>query len=171
MNVQEFQNSLIQHETALKGFAYKFTNDNEEAQDLLQETYLKALRYRSKFQAKTNISAWLYTIMRNTFINNYRRAVRANTILDKTSEQYFINTSKAQNDEHNPESVMAYNDLLKKVEALHDDYRVPFEMYNTGFKYKEIADELNLPIGTVKSRIFLARKKLASVIGADRSHM
>lgn len=160
MSTFNFDKKLIEYQRSLKSFAYGFTNNDEEANDLLQETYLKALTYKDKFQAKTNLKAWLYTIMRNTFINNYRKAVRANTIIDSTDEQYFINTAATSKGEHNPDSVYAHAQIAKVVSQLDDEYKVPFEMYNTGFKYKEIADELDLPIGTIKSRIFLARKKL-----------
>src|SRR5690606_34303722 len=104
---------------------------------------------------------WLYTIMRNTFINNYRKAMRANTIIDRTDEQYFINTADRKGFA-DPDSTFSYNQITYIVGDLDDDYRIPFTMYNTGFKYKEIAAKLNLPIGTIKSRIFLARKKLMS---------
>ncbi len=160
MSTYDFDQQLIDYQRSLKSFAYSFTNDDEAANDLLQETYLKALTYRDKFQAKTNLKAWLYTIMRNTFINNYRKAVRANTIIDRTDEQYFINTAATTKGYSNPDSVYSYAQISQVVEDLEDDYRVPFQMYNRGFKYKEIAAKLNLPIGTIKSRIFLARKKL-----------
>lgn len=160
MSSYNFDDKLIEYQRSLKSFAYGFTNNDEEANDLLQETYLKALTYRDKFQERTNLKAWLYTIMRNTFINNYRKAVRANTIIDNTDEQYFLNTAATSKGTHSPDSVYSHKQISKVVEALEDEYRVPFQMYNTGFKYKEIAEELELPIGTIKSRIFLARKKL-----------
>jgi len=160
MSHYDFDKLLITYQKSLKSFAYGFTNDDEAANDLLQETYLKALTYRDKFQERTNLKAWLYTIMRNTFINNYRKAVRANTIIDKTDEQYYINTASTTKGDTNPESVMSHDQIKRQIDKLEDEYRVPFQMYNRGFKYKEIAEKLNLPIGTIKSRIFLARKKL-----------
>ena len=134
MSNYDFDKLLITYQKSLKSFAYGFTNDDEAANDLLQETYLKALTYRDKFQERTNLKAWLYTILKNTFITNYHRT--------------------------NPESVMAHDQIKRQIDKLDDEYRVPFQMYNRGFKYKEIAEKLNLPIGTIKSRIFLARKKL-----------
>lgn len=160
MSTSDFDTQLIAFQRSLKSFAYGFTNNDEEANDLLQETYLKALTYRDKFEEKTNLKAWLYTIMRNTFINNYRKAVRANTIIDKTDEQYYINNTTAGAGFADPASTLSHSQISKCVDALDDEYRVPFQMYNRGFKYKEIADKLQLPIGTIKSRIFLARKKL-----------
>ncbi len=160
MSAFDFDSQLIAFQRSLKSFAYGFTNNDEEANDLLQETFLKALTYRDKFEEKTNLKAWLYTIMRNTFINNYRKAVRTNTIIDKTDEQYYINNSTVGGGFADPDSTFSHGQITKVVEELEDEYRVPFLMYNRGFKYKEIADKLGLPIGTIKSRIFLARKKL-----------
>jgi RNA polymerase sigma-70 factor (ECF subfamily) len=160
MSSYDFDKQLISFQRPLKSFAYGFTNDDEAANDLLQETFLKALTYRDKFKARTNLKAWLYTIMRNTFINNYRKAMRANTIIDKTDEQYFINTSAAAKGFADPDSQYSHAQISKVIDNLDDDYRVPFQMYHRGFKYKEIAAKLDLPIGTIKSRIFLARKKL-----------
>lgn len=160
MSNYDFDQQLIAFQKPLKSFAYGFTNDDEAANDLLQETYLKALTYRDKFEERTNLKAWLYTIMRNTFINNYRKAVRANTIIDKTDEQYFINTADINSGFEAPDSAYSHKQIVHTVDDLEDEYRIPFTMYNKGFKYKEIAAHLDLPIGTIKSRIFLARKKL-----------
>ena len=101
--------------------------------------------------------------MKNTFINNYRRVSRQKTIIDSTEESYFLNISKESASE-TPDSALRYEEIKKEVDRLEDDVRIPFDMHNSGFKYKEIADELNMPIGTVKSRIFLARKKLTSAL-------
>lgn len=160
MTQYDFNKELIAFQRPLKSFAFRFTKNEEEANDLLQETFLKALTYRSKFKARTNLKAWLYTIMRNTFINNYRKAMRANTIIDHTDENYFINSTSADKGFANPDSVYSHRQINLVVDKLDSEYRVPFRMYNNGFKYKEIAAKLDLPIGTIKSRIFLARKKL-----------
>ncbi len=155
----EFYDELLTYQNPLKYFALKLTADNEDAEDLLQETFLKALKYKDKFQEKTNLKAWLYTIMKNTFINNYRRKVKRKTIMDNTDDDYFVNSTK-QSSPISPESEYNYKEITKTVNALNDECRIPFQMHNEGYKYKEIADELEMPIGTVKSRIFLARKKL-----------
>ncbi len=159
MTQMEFSQKVASLEDTLKYFARKFTKNDDDANDLLQETFYKALKYKDKFAERTNLKAWLYTIMRNTFINNYRKAVRANTMIDNTKELYYLNIPQ-DSGYVKPDASYAYKEIYKKVEALEDEYRVPFEMHHKGFKYKEIAEELNLPIGTVKSRIFLARKKL-----------
>lgn len=163
MTAIEFNNQIVSLQNPLKYFALKLTADQEDANDLLQETLLKALRYREKFVDPTNLKAWMYTIMKNTFINNYRRVSRQKTIIDSTEESYFLNISKESASE-TPDSALRYEEIKREVDRLEDDVRIPFDMHNNGFKYKEIADELNMPIGTVKSRIFLARKKLTSAL-------
>lgn len=159
----EFNKQLIDQKQTLEYFALHLTRNNEDAKDLLQDTLMKAITYKDKFVEKTNLKAWLYTIMKNTFINNYRRAMKANTIIDQTEDLYFLNLSPSSN-EDSPEAIYGESEIQKKVNNLEDEYRIPFMMHHTGYKYKEIADHLDLPIGTVKSRIFLARKKLMEVL-------
>lgn len=161
MSTIEFNNQLIGLKGPLEYFAYHLTMNDEEAKDLLQETYLKAISYRDKFRDKTNLKAWLYTIMKNTFINQYRRAAKTKKIMDQNRD--LTDFGVAQRDKpENQESKYQFQEITREVEALDQAYRVPFQMYNDGFKYKEIAAEMELPIGTVKSRIFLARKQLMS---------
>jgi RNA polymerase sigma-70 factor, ECF subfamily len=159
MTAIEFNQQLVNQRTPLKNFAYSLTLNSEEAQDLVQETFLKALKYRDKFVDATNLKAWLYTIMKNTFINTYRRSVKTRQIITQTDD---ISAVKQLNGSHSPdaESQINVKNIHRAIDALEDEYKVPFTRYFDGFKYKEIADELDLPIGTVKSRIFLARKKL-----------
>lgn len=159
MTAMEFNNELINMEDSLERFALSLTSNREEAKDLLQETYLKALTYRDKFQEFTNLKAWAYTIMKNTFINNYRKAVRENTTVDNTKDLYYLNNSK-ESQLIRPDSEFSYKEINKAIDALDDDFKIPFKMHTEGFKYKEIADKLDLKIGTVKSRIFFTRKKL-----------
>lgn len=159
MTAIEFNNQLIDQRNALRSFALHLTSNSEDAQDLLQETYLKALVNRDKFADATNLRAWLYMIMKNTFINSYRRAVKTREIMSKTKE--FTMSALSKNYQKNTaESQMNEKEIHKAIDGLEDEYRVPFTRFCDGFKYKEIAEELDLPIGTVKSRIFLARKKL-----------
>lgn len=163
MTAIEFNNQLLTHQNVLKYFALKLTTNMDDAEDLLQETFLKALKYKDKFQEQTNLKSWLYTIMKNTFINNYRRNVRKrNVITNSDDKDYLIpapNFSAVS-----PESHYNFKEISKTIDKLSDDCRIPFEMHNDGYKYKEIADELGLPIGTVKSRIFLARQKLTKAL-------
>jgi len=159
MTAIEFNYKLTGMQKHLEYFARKLTNNDDDAQDLLQETFLKALTFREKFVESTNLKAWLFTIMKNIFINNYRRNVRARTIIDTTDNLYHINNSDAHVSV-SPESELSQKEILKEIEDLTDDHRIPFEMHTQGFKYKEIAEELDISIGTVKSRIFFTRKKL-----------
>jgi len=169
MSAIEFSSEVIGLSRPLKYFALNLTSNDEEAKDLLQETLLKAISNRHRFVEKTNLKAWLYTIMKNIFINNYRRAVKTKTIVDNTKDLYFINLPQ-NTGAVSPESRYSEREILQKIESLQDDYKIPFTMYFDGYKYKEIADYLDLPIGTVKSRIFLARKQLmASLVGYKRN--
>ena len=159
MTAIEFNKALINMEDSLERFAMSLTSNREEAKDLLQETYLKALTYRDKFVEFTNLKAWAYTIMKNTFINNYRKAMRENTTVDSTKDLYYLNNAK-ESQLVKPDSEFRVKEIRKAIEQLDDDFKVPFKMHTEGYKYKEIADKLDLKIGTVKSRIFFTRKKL-----------
>jgi len=163
MTAIEFNYNVLSQRDKLKYFALKLTQNMDDADDLLQDTMLKALVNRDKFAEKTNIAAWLYTIMKNTFINNYRKAVKANTIIDDTKELYYLNIPQTTGS-ISPESRYAEKEIKKNIDALDETYRIPFQMHNDGYKYKEIAEKLDIPIGTVKSRIFLARKELMTVL-------
>ena len=159
MSTLEFNNLVMQYTNPLKSFAINLTKDMEDANDLLQETRFRALSNKDKYKDGTNIKAWLFTIMKNIFINNYRKRVKRNTIFDSTSNMYYINSSDTLI--HNGgEANCVMEDIEHAISNLNDDYRVPFMKFFNGFKYQEIADELNLPLGTVKSRIFFARKEL-----------
>ncbi len=163
MTAVEFNYKLLGLQKNLKYFAYTLTSNYEDAQDLVQETFLKALTNREKFTANTNLKAWTFTIMKNTFINNYRQNVRNNTILDKTDDLYYLNLSK-ESSEGLPDSDYSLKEIQNTISKISPDQRKPFEMYNNGYKYKEIAESLNLSIGTVKSRIFFTRKKLMEAL-------
>jgi len=165
MSTLEFNSRLNQMSVILHSFAYNLTKDIEASRDLYQETAYRALKNREKFSPGTNFKAWLFTIMKNIFINNYRRKVKANTIIDTTENQYYINSGK-NTVRNGAFSNIMMKELNQMVENLDDSTRIPFEMHYNGFKYQEIADTLELPLGTVKSRIFFARKELKEVINA-----
>ncbi len=154
-----FEHELLRAQNDLLRFAFKLTSDHDDAYDLLQETSLKALDNREKYTPETNFKGWLYTIMRNIFINNYRKVVRDNTFIDKTENLYHINLSEDCAFE-STEQAYDIKEIHRAVHALPKEYRIPFAMHISGFKYKEIAEKLGLPIGTVKSRIFFTRQKL-----------
>jgi len=143
----------------LKPYALKLTKDRDEADDLLQETVFKAYSNRDKFQEGTNLKAWMYTIMRNTFITNYQRMVRRKTFIDTTENNHFINSSGSKL-ENKATGNFVLRDANNAIDKLKDMYKVPFTMYFRGFKYHEIAEKLEIPIGTVKNRIHIARKEL-----------
>lgn len=150
----------------LKPYAIKLTQNITDSEDLMQETVFKALSNEDKFREGTNLKAWLFTIMKNIFINNYRKKVKRNTIMDDTDDQYFINS--AQTVSNTAESSMVKDAVMMAIRKLSIEYRVPFMLHYKGYKYHEIADKLNLPLGTVKSRIFFARKELKEVLAAYR---
>ena len=159
MKTVDFTQHLLSIQTELFRFAFKLTADREEANDLLQETSLKALDNEEKFTPDTNFKGWMYTIMRNIFINNYRKALRDQTYVDQTDNQFYLN----QNIDIEGDSTEGSYDLKEMrriVNALPKEYRIPFSMYVSGFKYREIAEKMDLPVGTIKSRLFLIRKRL-----------
>jgi RNA polymerase sigma factor (sigma-70 family) len=157
MSALEFNTNLTLIQKSLLPFALTLTRNSESAKDLCQETLLKALTYKDKFKADTNIKAWVYTIMRNTFFNTHKKQKLTNKLFASSETlDYTTNVSS-----YNPEVYYNTNEIENAINSLDAPYRIPFTLYTTGFKYHEISDELNLPIGTIKSRIFQARKILA----------
>ena len=159
MEEAEFRNSVTKYAYSLKPFALSLTRDVQDSHDLIQETLLRALSSREKFAEGTNLKAWLYTIMKNIFINNYRRNKKRNTIIDVTEDMYLINSSSTKV-VNQGEANISMDNVNQAVNLLQDEFKVPFMMHFNGFKYHEIAEKLILPIGTVKSRIHFARKEL-----------
>jgi RNA polymerase sigma factor (sigma-70 family) len=159
MTALEYNHEISQMTKSLKPFALKLTKDSEDANDLLQETLMKAFKNREKFSEGTNLKAWLYTIMKNTFITNYQKMVRRGTFIDTTDNLHFINSSDSKI-ENRAYGDFALRDINEAIDRLDDVYKTPFMMYFRGFKYQEIAERLEIPIGTVKNRIHIARKLL-----------
>ncbi len=166
--VQDIRMSIIQNDfdkkiagelLPLRNYALSLTHDMDDTKDLVQDTILKAYRYQSKFQEGTNLRGWLYTILKNSFINNYRRDMKRNTFLDSTDNSYFIDlpSHKIDND---AETKFIRQDLEAAIDELSFDLRVTFKLNTEGYKYHEIAEEMQIPIGTVKTRIFVARRIL-----------
>ena len=156
---KEFESKLMSLQGNLLNFAYMLTSDRDNAYDLLQDTTLKALDNESKYVDNTNFKGWVFTIMRNIFINNYRRSVRSQTVVDQTEDLYHLNLSQDSGLE-SPEGSYGAGEITAAIDSFPEEYRVPFSMHVAGYKYNEIAEKMNLPLGTVKSRIFFARKKL-----------
>jgi RNA polymerase sigma factor (sigma-70 family) len=164
MTAIEFTNQVQKLSYSLKPVAMNLTRDLDDAKDLIQETLLKALTNKEKFKAGTNLKAWLYTIMRNSFINNYNKITKRSTTLDNTDQIKYLNTDDRYVAHNGANSKFALTDIKAAIEYLDDDYRTPFMMYYTGYKYLEIADKLQIPIGTVKNRIHIARKELKEML-------
>ena len=154
-----FQDNLMSIQANLLNFAYMLTSNRDDAYDLLQDTTLKALDNSEKYADNTNFKAWVFTIMRNIFINNSRRSSRAATIVDTTDNLYHLNLCQDSRFE-SPEESYGAAEITAAINEFPEEYRVPFSMHVAGYKYNEIAEHMNLPLGTVKSRIFFARKKL-----------
>jgi len=161
----EFNTQVLRQAPSLRVYAMQFTRDTDDAKDLVQETMLKAITYYNKFKEGTNLKGWLYTIMKNTFINNYRRFVKMSTFVTKSEEISSPNLVFSAT-KNSGEGKFVMDDLKRALDRLPADYYVPFTMYFEGHKYHEIADHLQIPIGTVKTRIHVARKLLKKSLKA-----
>ena len=170
MSNLEFNAQFNQLSSLLHAFAYNLTKNQEDAKDLFQETAYRAMTNREKFRPGTNFKAWLFTIMKNIFINNYRKKVKANTIMDSTDNLFYIN-SGATTIGNDGDSNIMMKELTGMIDGLDESIRIPFLMHYQGFKYQEIADYFDLPLGTVKSRIFFARKELKELISQRYTHL
>jgi RNA polymerase sigma factor (sigma-70 family) len=165
MNTADITQEIVNLRPTLKLFTHRFTRDREESFDLIQDTLLKALVYKKKFKEQTNLKGWLFTIMRNTFINNYRKNQRTKITHDDTRELYYLSVE----DNHTfniPDGRFEYLDIWKNVNEIQEEFLIPFKMYISGYKYTEIAEHLKVPIGTVKNRIFQARKEIKKKLTA-----
>lgn len=160
--LNEFGTKVFKHEQILRNYALQLTQNSDDANDLVQETFLKALTYADKFKKGTNLKGWMFTIMRNSFINNYRRITKRNSFMDTQEEQYILDSAKTYNTHNDGEVKFIRKDIENAIDKLPDDLRITFEMNALGYKYHEIADKFGIPIGTVKTRIFVARRKLRS---------
>lgn len=162
-NKTTFKSSVLGMQGNLLSFALKLTLNKEEAQDLVQDTTLKALRNEEKFVDNTNFKGWMMTIMRNIFINNYRKSARENTVIDSSEDLYHLNLSQDSGLE-TPDGAYAVNEISSILATFPADFREPFSMHVAGYKYEEISDALSMPLGTVKSRIFFTRKRLREIL-------
>jgi RNA polymerase sigma-70 factor (ECF subfamily) len=158
MSIQEFNSLVLNHAEGLRPFAISLTRDQEVARDLCQETLYKALAHREKYQPGTNIKAWLCTIMRNIFINNYRRNERKKIVTDavRHTARYGVSEGADRN--------VRLREIHTALYKLPGIFKNACLLYLQGYKYNEIADALNEPLGTIKSRIHFARKMLKNNI-------
>lgn len=160
---KNFKQRLLGLQANLTNFAMQLTSSSEAAQDLVQDTTLKVLDNESKYVDNVNFKGWVFTIMRNIFINNYRRSVRSATVVDTTEDFYHLNLSQESGLE-TPEGTVATQEIADAINSFSPEYREPFSLYIAGYKYSEIAERMSLPLGTVKSRIFFARKRLQLIL-------
>ncbi len=163
MGSSNFQTKLLDLQSNLLNFAYTLTANRDDAYDLLQDTTLKALDNEDKYVDNTNFKGWVFTIMRNIFINNYRKVVRSATVIDQTEDLYHLNRPQDSGFE-TPDGSIAANEITAAIDSFADEYRIPFSMHVAGYKYNEIAEQMNLPLGTIKSRIFFARQRLQKML-------
>ena len=166
-NKPSFKNSVLGMQGNLLSFALKLTTNRDEAQDLVQDTTLKALKSEEKFVENTNFKGWMLTIMRNIFINNYRKSARENTMIDSSEDLFHLNLSQDSGIE-TPDGAYACNEITAIIQNFSAEFREPFSMHVAGYKYEEIAEKLEMPLGTVKSRIFFARKRLREMLSDYR---
>ena len=158
-----FEEKLLTLQGNMLNFAYMLTSNRDDAYDLLQDPTLKVLDNEEKYVENTNFKGWVFTIMRNIFINNYRKVAREATVVDQTEDLYHLNLSQDSGLE-TPEGGIAVAEITRAINSFSDDYRVPFSMHISGYKYSEIAEKMGLPLGTVKSRIFFARQRLQDIL-------
>ena len=155
-----FEQNLLSLQGNMYSFALSLTADSTKAQDLLQDTSLKVLCNKKKYRKDTNFKGWVFTVMRNLFINDYYRTARTRDIFDSNADISYLGAQKDSEGMQTPDRAVSLLEINQAIGDLDEEYRDPFGMYLAGYKYREIADRMNLPIGTVKSRIFFARKKL-----------
>lgn len=163
MGSNALQSKLLAIQKNMLTFAYTLTSNRDDAYDLLQGTTLKVLDNQEKYVDNVNFKGWVFTIMRNIFINHYRKTVRQATVVDTTEDLYHLNLSQESGFE-TPEGSVAVKEINALINSFSDDFRIPFSMHLAGYKYTEIASHTGLPLGTVKSRIFFARKRLQEKI-------
>jgi RNA polymerase sigma-70 factor (ECF subfamily) len=158
MTVSQFHKKILSIQQNMFSFAMTLTANKNDAEDLMQDTMLKVLDNQDKYVENVNFKGWVLTIMRNIFINNYRKTLRNQTIIEQTEDLYHLNTQVSLLD--NPEESMTLKEIIYIINSLSDELKGPFSMYLAGYKYIEIAKKLDIPLGTVKSRIFFARREL-----------
>lgn len=163
MSTIEFNQLLLTNAEFLRPFAITLTHDHEIAKDLFQETLFRALANKEKYNVGTNIKAWLYTIMRNIFINNYRKKARQNTVLDNSPNEFLLDYNQTTSS-NSAEATLQLKEIQSYIHQLPEIFKKPFLLYFDGFKYHEIAGMLKEPLGTIKSRIHFARKLLKAQI-------
>lgn len=159
MNNVQFREKLLSLQDNMRNFAFTLTANRDDAEDLLQDTTLRVLNNQDKFVDNVNFKGWVLTVMRNIFINNYHKLVRSQTVIDSNSDPYNVPMLN-EGGETTPDGAMAIKEITASITSLNETLKRPFSMYISGYKYNEISEILDIPLGTVKSRIFLARQEL-----------
>jgi RNA polymerase sigma-70 factor (ECF subfamily) len=158
-----FQNMLAEEITSLKNYARKFTKDVEDINDLVQDTLLKAIQYFDKFNTGTSLKAWLFVIMRNTYINSYRKRALIQKVI-VLAQDTFCEQEYAETAENGGESRLINTDIMSALRKLPQDQYLTFKMYTDGYKYCEIAEKTGKPIGTVKTKMHNGRIRLKAML-------
>ena len=159
MTAIQFNQKILGIQKNMFSFAMLLTANRYDAEDLLQETTLRVLDNKEKYADNINFKGWVLTIMRNIFINNYRKEIRNQNVIDQTGDLYQLNVFEDSRWE-NPEEHMSIKEIYFIINSLSEELKKPFSLFLDGYKYNEISDKLALPLGTVKSRIFFARREL-----------
>ena len=163
---KDFEREAIPHMDALYNFAFKMTVDSDDANDLVQETYMRAFRFFDKFEKRTNCKAWLFRIMKNTFINVYKKESKSPEKVDYEEIENFYENIKVSNtdDAHLEKDIydnLLDDELTEVISNLPEDFRTVIILCDIeGFTYEEIADFVDAPVETVRSRLHRARKML-----------
>ncbi|MGJ1205329.1 RNA polymerase sigma factor [Sphingobacterium lactis] len=163
MSKFNFNRDVMQQSNVLLEYAKNFTKDHNDAEDLLQDTLIKVYRYIDNFKEGTNLTGWIYTIMRNTFINNYRKKSIVNSVVTQ-KEEFTPSDLIKSSVKNNVENAFLNDDIQYALQKLPEMYYRPFVMHFEGYKYYEIAEYLQIPDGTVKTRIHMARKMLQGIL-------
>jgi RNA polymerase sigma factor (sigma-70 family) len=160
MNINEFSLVIAEYQHSMRTYALKFTQDIDDADDLMQDTMIKAIRYFDQFEKGTNLKGWLFTIMRNTFTNSYRK-VQKDRDLVITAESITYENLAYSATANQGENELLMGDIKGALAQIPVHLSTPFIRYIEGYRYQEIADQLKIPLGTVKTHIPLARKILS----------
>lgn len=167
MTSLSFSNDILRQTNFLRNFALQLTKDNEVASDLYQETMYRAIKNEHRFIPGSNLKAWLSTIMKNLFINMYRKKKKENIIRERDDNSSSFVEYFAGTESNLGETSIMLNEIYRRIDGLNEDFGTPVKLMLNGLKYEEISDELKIPIGTVKSRLHQARKDLQSKIMSD----
>jgi RNA polymerase sigma-70 factor (ECF subfamily) len=163
MNALQFRKKLLSMQENMMNFALMLAANRDDAQDLLQDTTLKVLDNQEKFVDNINFKGWVLTVMRNIFINNYHKVIRTQSVLDQGVDLYNIDVINDSGFD-SPDGAFQIKEITKAINSLNNDLKIPFSMFLSGYKYNEIAEKLDVPLGTVKSRIFFARQELQKIL-------